>query len=110
MSNKLESFLHKLASAVRVVKRMGIYHTLSPCSQWHEPLPTEFDFVSVDQRCSALASKQITSNSFRLWFCFLTVVSISEGLETFCRLQGTVHPHGFEVHGSSSGIHFDSSK
>ena len=99
MSNKLESFLHRLASVVRVVKRMGIYHTLSPCSQWHEPLPTEFDFVSVDQRCSALASNKLQAIPLDSGFVFLTVVSISEGLETFCRLQGTVHPHGFEVHG-----------
>ena len=43
-------------------------------------------------------------------FVSLTVVFITEDLETFCcRLSGTVQPHGFEVQDRSSGMHFDSS-
>ena len=62
-------------------------------------------------RCYALASNKLQAiplaSSFTLW----TVVSIAEGLETFAeRFRGTVQPHGLEVQGSNSEIHFNSSK
>ncbi|CAH3153995.1 unnamed protein product [Porites lobata] len=42
---------------------------------------------------------------------FLTVVSTTEDLEIFCCcFRGTVQPHGFEIQGRSSAMHFDSSK
>ena len=58
--------------------------------------------------CSGI--EQIACNCLGFWLCFLTVVSITEDVETdCCRFCGTVEPHGFEVQDRSSGMHFDSS-
>ena len=61
-------------------------------------------------RCSALASNKLQAIPFAASFSLWTVVSNAEGLETFAeRLSGTVQPHGLEVQGSNSVIHWRSS-
>ena len=49
-------------------------------------------------RCSALAKNKLHATAFDSGFGFLTAVSTTEVLETYCcRFCGTVQPHGFEV-------------
>ena len=49
-------------------------------------------------RCSTLAKNKFHATTFDSGFGFLTAVSITEDLETYCcRFCGTVQPHGFKV-------------
>ena len=64
-SNTLENFLHKSVIVVKVVKKMGIYHTLFPYNplqeylfpcgwnsqkgSWDSPLPVQFDSDLMNQ-------------------------------------------------------------
>ena len=55
-------------------------------------------------RCSALAQNKLHAIPVDSGLVFLTVVFITEDLETFCcRLCGTVQQHGFIVQDRSSG-------